>query len=89
MKTPNNSTVPRRPRSDRRHARIHLAPLDPEQAWTLVVALENVIRAVWRAHGDAMADHQARISGHQPRPAGATWVSNTACQPHIDDEVPF
>jgi hypothetical protein len=89
MKAHNDPPSPRRRRPSRRHAQVHLAPLDPDQAVALVVALENVIRAVWRAHGDAMADHQARISGDQPRPPGAEWDSYTANPTQIDDEVPF
>jgi hypothetical protein len=40
----------------RTHAKIHLPPLTAEQAWLLVKLFERAAAAVWRAHGDAMAD---------------------------------
>lgn len=43
--------TPRRP-----HAQVHLPYLGPDDALTLVGILERVIDAVWRTHGDAMAD---------------------------------
>ena len=43
-------------RPPRRHAQLHLPPLDGEEACHLVALLEKAIRAIWRAHGDAMAD---------------------------------
>lgn len=39
----------------RRHAQIHLPPLDPADALVAVHALERAIAAIWRAHGEAMA----------------------------------
>ena len=42
--------TPRRP-----HAQIHLPPLSADYALTLVGIFERAIEAVWRAHGDAMA----------------------------------
>ena len=45
-----------RPRIAR--AQIHLPPLTTEQAWLLVKVLECAASAIWRAHGDAMADVQ-------------------------------
>jgi hypothetical protein len=55
-------TLPRRHRvRGRRGFRIYLPPLDPEQAWTLVILLDRIINALWRAHGDAMADYQGRV----------------------------
>lgn len=70
MKT--NGRKARRP--VRRHARIHLSPLDPDQAVVLVNILEKVIEAVWRAHGDAMADYLGRVApDSMPRPPDAVW----------------
>jgi hypothetical protein len=40
----------------RRHAQIHLPPLDAGYALTLVDIFERAIDAIWRAHGDRMAD---------------------------------
>ena len=39
-----------------RHAHIHLPPLDAGYALTLVDIFERAIDAIWRAHGDRMAD---------------------------------
>ena len=41
---------------NRRHAQIHLPPLDAGYALTLVDIFERAIEAIWRAHGDRMAD---------------------------------
>jgi len=43
-------------KSPRRHAQIHLPPLDAGYALTLVDIFERAIEAIWRAHGDRMAD---------------------------------
>jgi len=45
---------PRRRRS--RHAQIHLPPLDAGYALTLADIFERAIAALWRAHGDRMAE---------------------------------
>jgi hypothetical protein len=66
------------------HARIQLDPLDPDQALALVNALESIIRAIWHAHGDAMADRHARLIGDQPRPFHARWLGTPT-----DEDLPF
>jgi hypothetical protein len=43
-------------RSPRRHAQIHLPPLDAGYALTLVDIFERAIEAIWRAHGYRMAE---------------------------------
>ncbi len=40
----------------RRHAQLHLPPLEPEAALVVVNVLEHAIQAIWRAHGDRMAE---------------------------------
>ncbi len=40
----------------RRHTQIHLPPLDAGYALTLVDICERAIAAIWRAHGDRMAE---------------------------------
>jgi hypothetical protein len=65
------------------HAQIHLPPLDTSSALTLVDVFERAIAAVWRAHGDAMADLQAARGVETPRPPGAVWVSDRN-GPHDD-----
>lgn len=47
-------------RARARHAQLHLPPLRGEEACRLVNILERTIRAVWRAHGDEMADVMGR-----------------------------
>lgn len=42
----------------RRHAQIHLPPLSGETAYIVVAALEGIVAAIWREHGDDMADFQ-------------------------------
>lgn len=44
-----------KPRRSRR-AQFHLPPLDADEALTLVNILERAIAAIWRAHGEAMAE---------------------------------
>ena len=49
---------------NRRHAQIHLPPLDAGYALTLVDIFERAIDAIWRAHGDRMADlSNLRVGG--------------------------
>jgi hypothetical protein len=43
-------------KSHRRHAQIHLPPLDAGYALTLVDLFERAIAAIWRAHGERMAE---------------------------------
>ncbi len=63
------------------HAQIHLPPLTGEEALLLCNLLDRAIVALWRTHGDAMADLLACIDPHAampsdpgdaPLPAGAT-----------------
>jgi hypothetical protein len=43
-------------RHARRHAQIHLPPLDAGYALTLAGIFERAIAAIWHAHGDRMAE---------------------------------
>lgn len=54
-----------------RGAQIYLPPLDPEQAWTMVILLDRIINTIWRVHGDAMADYQGRVWPDLPAPPDA------------------
>ncbi len=65
------------------HAQIHLPPLDTPSALTIVDVFERAIAAIWRAHGDAMADLQATRGIETPRPPDAVWTSDTL-GPHDD-----
>jgi hypothetical protein len=42
----------------------------------LVDVFERAIAAIWRAHGDAMADLQAARGIETPRPPDAIWESD-------------
>jgi len=58
--------------SRRRHAQIHLPPLDAEQAVMVVRVLKEAIDAIWRAHGDEMGEYLERAyAGSMPMPFGA------------------
>jgi hypothetical protein len=57
------------------HAQIHLPPFDTSSALTIVDVFERAIAAIWRAHGDAMADLQAARGIETPRPVDAVWAS--------------
>ncbi len=41
------------------HAQIHLPPLSADYALTLVGIFERAIEALWRAHGERMAELRA------------------------------
>lgn len=65
-----------------RHAVIHLPPFGAAQATDVVFFLEKVIEAIWRAHGDAMADYHARVGIEIPKPmdAKSEWPKNDTDQ---------
>jgi hypothetical protein len=65
------------------HAQIHLPPADAATALVIVNVFERAIAALWRAHGDAMADLQARRGIETPRPPDAVWTRDT--DGHPDD----
>ena len=77
-----------------RHAQLHLPPMRGEEACRLVNILERTIRAVWRAHGDEMADVIGRDHPApetlQHRPEGAI-VSDPegADEAAFDSDLPF
>lgn len=50
-----------------------LPSLTAENAYMTVLVLERVIRAIWRANGDAMADFQGRVFPDAPRPHDSVW----------------
>jgi len=74
-KTRNHPHLPPLPQRHRvraqRGTQISLPPLDPEQAWSVVIVLERIINAIWRTHGDAMADYQGRVWPDLPPPPDA------------------
>lgn len=60
------------------HAQIHLPALDVSCALIVVEIFERAISAVWRAHGDAMADLQEARGIETPRLPDAVWESDPA-----------
>ena len=80
-------TLPRRRRvRGLRGTQIYLPPLDPEQAWTVVIVLDRIINTIWRNHGDAMADYQGRVWPDLPPPPDAEVHRP---QPHPSDDQDF
>jgi hypothetical protein len=62
-------------RRGQHHAQVHLPPLTAEEALLLVNLLERFERAVWRAHGDAMAEFigaRGIEAEHDPEPGDTT-----------------
>ena len=54
-------------RRRRRYAQLHLPPLDAHEALLLVAVCEKLIDALWRAHGDAMANVNAHSLAPPPQ----------------------
>ena len=52
-------------------AYLRLAHLTAEEAWTVSAILEDFLDAIWRVHGDAMADYQGRVFPDLPAPLDA------------------
>ena len=63
-----------------------LPSLTAENAYMTVLVLERVIRAIWRANGDAMADFQGRVFPDAPRPYDSVWSET---DPAKDEEQSF
>lgn len=62
-------------RRRQRHGRVDLPPMNGEQAYLLASILEQTASALWRAHGDAMADFQGRaFPDAPPDPEGVTVI---------------
>lgn len=55
---------------------VTLPPLGAYDALIVADALETVIQALWRVHGDHMADILARRGVETPAPKGATYSTN-------------
>jgi hypothetical protein len=55
-------------------ATVRLPPLTAAEAHQLVDCFERLLAALWRAYGDDLADHRARLGLETPRPRGARWA---------------
>lgn len=62
----------RRP-SHKKHARLHLPHMSADEALSVVALLEKAVEAIWRAHGDAMANRLAAVGVETARPEDARW----------------
>ena len=63
----------------RRHAQIHLPPLDAGYALTLAGIFERAIAAIWRAHGDRMAELLTLRDSARRTPKPARRSSGIGC----------
>jgi hypothetical protein len=68
-----------------RRARLTLPPLCGEEAFLLAKALELLATAIWRAHGDAMADFQGRAFPDLPPDPDAVVFRDNRSDDDIDD----
>ena len=73
-------------RGQARHAQIHLPPLTADEALLACGILERTVEAIWRAHGEAMADHLAMRGVETPKPPDAVWCGNPDAS---DDDLDF
>ena len=71
---------------NRRHAQIHLPPLDAGYALTLVDIFERAIEAIWRAHGDRMAE-LSNLRAHAQRRRKPEYVDHGS--PDVPVDVDF
>ena len=73
MKRPPPTTMPLPPLTKLRGkgATLRLPWLTAEEAWALAAILEALQQAIWRVHGDAMAEYQGAVFPDHPAPAGA------------------
>ena len=71
---------PPRP-SHNKHARLHLPHMSADEALLVVALLERAVQAIWRAHGDDMANQLAAAAGvEDPRPEDACWDPTRATE---------
>ena len=67
------------------HAQLHLPPLTPEEALLLCNLLDRAIAALWRTHGDAMADLLACIDPDATLPTEPEDPPPSPAPPAADD----
>jgi hypothetical protein len=59
------------------HAQIHLPRMDSRDALLVINILERATDAIWRAHGDTIADYLACVDPDSPymeKPFDAVWT---------------
>ena len=67
------------------HAQVHLPPLTGEEALLLCNLLDRAIAALWRTHGDAMADLLACLDPDAPLSAEPSAPPAPFAAPCDDD----
>jgi hypothetical protein len=75
---------------------IRLPALTPPEAWAVAALLEQLQRAIWRVHGDALADYQGAVFPDHP-PAQEAPPGRTPTRTRHsgiptrqgDEEIPF
>lgn len=67
-----------------RHAQLHLPALNGQEAYLLVAILQRAVCAIWRAHGDDMADFQGRAFPDAPPPSDAVDVVDCVGEDDVD-----
>jgi hypothetical protein len=72
------------------HAQVHLQPLTAEEALLVVGLLERAVAAIWRTHGDAMAEF---LACHDPDAALLYQTDPDPAPPDPadlhDDDIPW
>lgn len=71
-------------RNRQKHATVKIPPMSGEQAYLLALILEQTATAIWRAHGDAMADFQGRVFPGAPPPIDGLTVVDRDFGPDDD-----
>ena len=61
-----------------RHAVIHLPPLRGEDAHDAICLLEEIIKAIWQAHGTSIADYRAMMDIETPESPDSHRQCSTA-----------
>ena len=69
------------------HAQIHLPPLTADEALLLANLLDRAIAALWRTHGDAMADLLACIDPDAALPTEPDDAPSITHADHTTDDV--
>ena len=76
-------------RRSSRHAQIHLPPLDAGYALTLADIFERAIAALWRAHGDRMAELLQLRDAARRAPRGAARSAPKPIADGVSDDDLF
>ena len=67
------------------HAQVHFPPLTGQEALLIANLLDRAIAALWRAHGDAMADLLACCDPDATLPTEPGESTGDASEPSDDD----